>query len=155
MAISEITGMDTVMRNLNAAIEKIEGRTLAGVIQGALLVQRRAVQRTPVDSGNLRASAHTVIAGSVMQGEKPDFKGKRAAQLAMNHAAQVAEKKAALAAEVNPMAEVGFSANYGLYVHENLSANFKEGGAKFLQSAVAESRADIVRIIQEKAKVDG
>jgi hypothetical protein len=114
-----VKGLDNVLRNLNAEIKGIEGRTLDGVLAAGLLVQRRAQQITPVDTGALRASAQTIPV-TTKQG---------------------------------PAAEVGYSQNYALYVHENLEANFKEGGPKFLERALNESAGDVVRIIEEKARV--
>ena len=57
MAI-RLTGTERVLANLNREILGIKGRTRAGVMKAALLVKNRSVKRTPVDTGNLRASAY-------------------------------------------------------------------------------------------------
>lgn len=63
------SGIDVVMRNLNAQIEGIKGRTADGLLKAGLLVQRRAQEKTPVDTGNLKASASTTPGGTA---EKPE-----------------------------------------------------------------------------------
>lgn len=58
--VAEITGLEEVMARLNAEIEKIEGRTKAGLWEAALMVRREAQKLCPVDTGNLKASAYTL-----------------------------------------------------------------------------------------------
>ncbi len=54
-----LLGIDKVMRNLQLEVKKIEGRSLAGMLQGAAII-RRDMDNTPplipIDTGNLRAS---------------------------------------------------------------------------------------------------
>lgn len=47
---------------------------------------------------------------------------------------------------------IGFSAAYAIYVHENLEAHHDTGQAKFLESALRDNRAAILRIIEMKAR---
>lgn len=54
-----VRGLERVIRNINAEVKKIEGRTTAGLLAAGLKVQAEAQRRTPVDTGNLRASAYT------------------------------------------------------------------------------------------------
>lgn len=54
-----ISGMDEVLKNLNREIQKIEGRTQAGVQEAALLVMRESAIQCPVETGNLLGSAYT------------------------------------------------------------------------------------------------
>jgi hypothetical protein len=51
--------------------------------------------------------------------------------------------------------EVGFSAAYAIFVHENLEARHHVGQAKFLQTPLDTKRAQILAIIQERARVGG
>lgn len=46
----------------------------------------------------------------------------------------------------NPKVEVGFSADYALYVHEDLEVNHRNGEARFLVKAVAENMGDHQKI---------
>lgn len=56
-----ITGTDKVLANLNKQIRGIQNRTKAGMREAALVVRRRSQQLTPVDTGNLKASAYTEV----------------------------------------------------------------------------------------------
>jgi hypothetical protein len=49
---------DTILRDMNKAVRQIKGRTLRGVLRAAQLIRRRAVQMTPVDTGNLRSGSY-------------------------------------------------------------------------------------------------
>lgn len=57
-----IKGMDIVLRNLNREIKAIEGRSMKGLINSAIII-RRDMDKTPplipVDTGNLRSSWFT------------------------------------------------------------------------------------------------
>lgn len=62
MARKRVTGVDKVLRNLNREIKQIEGLTMKGLIQSAVLIRRDMEQtspKIPVDTGNLRASWFT------------------------------------------------------------------------------------------------
>lgn len=54
-----LKGMDIVLRNLNKEIQAIEGRSMKGLIGGAIII-REDMDKTPplipVDTGNLRGS---------------------------------------------------------------------------------------------------
>lgn len=50
--------------------------------------------------------------------------------------------------------EIGYTANYAIYVHENLEARHTVGQAKFLESALRDNEAKIVDIVQQKASVE-
>ncbi|GAG31886.1 unnamed protein product, partial [marine sediment metagenome] len=51
-------GLDKVLKNLNKEIQKIEGRTQAGVTEAALYIKRESQKKTPMDLGNLVNSAY-------------------------------------------------------------------------------------------------
>ena len=53
-----ITGMNQVLQNLNREIKAIENRSQAGLMKAGLLVKRESQLKTPVDTGNLKASAY-------------------------------------------------------------------------------------------------
>lgn len=50
---------------------------------------------------------------------------------------------------------MGFTANYAVYVHENMEASFKRpgSGAKFLEAALLRNKQKIVEIIRNSAAV--
>jgi len=60
--MARLQGMSTVMANLNKEILKIEGRSMKGLIESAIII-RRDMEKTPplipIDTGNLRASWFT------------------------------------------------------------------------------------------------
>lgn len=55
----KVVGYEQVLRNLNREVAGIKGRTMAGLLEAGLLIQRSAQQKVPIDTGNLRASAYT------------------------------------------------------------------------------------------------
>ena len=52
-------GLDRVLQNLNKQIGQIQGANEQGLRAAALVVQREAQKKTPVDTGNLKNSAYT------------------------------------------------------------------------------------------------
>jgi hypothetical protein len=111
------------MNAVKRAVKGAETGGIKGFRAAALVVQRRAMQRVPIEYGNLRASAYT----------RPIEGG----------------------------AEVGFTAKYAVYVHENTEQKLKgkkrpsglgvywgpDGQPKFLESAVKDSQPEIIRIV--------
>ena len=59
MARDQLQGMAQAQWQLSKAIGKIKGNSLAGLIVGALIMERGAKKRTPVRDGFLRASGRT------------------------------------------------------------------------------------------------
>jgi hypothetical protein len=60
--MAKVTGINKVVRNLNQEINKIEARSMAGLIGAAIIVRRdmdHTPPKIPVDQGNLRASWFT------------------------------------------------------------------------------------------------
>ena len=61
MAAKGFSGINIVLKNLNKAIAEIEGGTRAGMRKATLLIRRKSVEITPIDTGNLRGSAFTEV----------------------------------------------------------------------------------------------
>lgn len=59
-----ITGKSTVIANLSREVAGIKKRTRAGIRIACLLIRRRAQQKTPVDTGNLKNTAFTHVVDS-------------------------------------------------------------------------------------------
>jgi len=115
-AAGHVNGLDTILRNLNGAIDDIEGGTIEGLLAGGLIIERTAKRYVPVLTGNLKNSGYT--------------------------------------RKVGPRTvEVGFSAAYAVFVHENLEARHRNGQSKYLQRAVVEKRTDVLEQVQRRAKV--
>jgi hypothetical protein len=57
--VSSISGLDSILANLNKEVQKIENRTQGGVREALLQVKRDALPMTPIKTGNLRGSCYT------------------------------------------------------------------------------------------------
>lgn len=126
----EIEGMDELNRALKDLSSEMTDEVQAGMYAGGLVIQKASQENTPVEYGNLRASAYTQrqIDGSV---------------------------------------EVGHSAEYAIYVHENMEQTLKgeprpsglgtywnPGGPKFLEKAVNENAREVLDQVRARiAKV--
>ena len=62
---NRVEGLDEVLQNLNRHIADIEGKSIEGLFAAGLIVQAESQRRTPVDQGNLKASAYTRKFGNV------------------------------------------------------------------------------------------
>lgn len=167
----DFDGVDEVLHNLNREIERIEGKTLSGILKAALFVRGEAQKNCPKDLGNLINSAYVVAS----DGEKDDnatFKSteekkRNLEQLESDHAEAISESRRTQN-ERTPSADVGFSANYAVYVHE-MNKRYVVGhrdtetgvvkrslrkGWKFLERALLENRDRILRIIANEARID-
>lgn len=51
-----ISGMDTVLKNLNKELKKIEGNGVQGLLESGILVRSEGQKITPMDTGNLNNS---------------------------------------------------------------------------------------------------
>lgn len=152
-----LKGLDTVMKNLNKEIQKIANQTPAGLITASIIIQRATEKespKTPVDTSNLRSSFFRVITG-IPTDNKGKFRGKDAGTLAADYTSAISELKADVDARRYPTLIVGFSANYAIWVHENMEAKFKRPGAgpKFLEEAVNNNKALILNAIRDNVKI--
>lgn len=183
----QIKGFSNVMANLNKEIKAIEGRTVKGMIESAIVIRRdmdKTDPKIPIDLGNLRASWFTVANRKEGIGSQGDtartFKGKKASEMKSDRIEAISESKGILTAVKFPSLIMGFSANYAIYVHENVDANFagdaskikhtKKGkvtaktkkytrragaGAKFFESSVKRNSGKVIKIIQQNTKIKG
>lgn len=154
-----------IMRNLERELKRIEGKGMKGMIEAAIHVRRsmdKVPPKIPIDQGNLRASWFIVTSrggGNQYKGRKP--KGK----VGQEHPGVVSAAESSIVGRM-PVVAMGFSANYAIYVHENLNANFagKQTGKKkdsrrpgagprFFSAALDRNRKEIIRIIAEHAKI--
>ena len=122
---TEKASLDNVMRNLNKEVNRIQNKSLKGLIKAAAYV-RRDMDKTspliPTDAGNLRESWFTV-----------------ASHLSANR----------------PFVLMGFSANYAEFVHEMVGAKFQRpgAGAKFFEAAINRNHEKILEIIRKEARI--
>lgn len=118
MAINRVTGLEEVLDNLHEHIAQIKGKTMAGLFEAGLKIERVSKQRTPVDTGNLKASTFT----------------RKAPSGALN-------------------VQIGYTAAYAVFVHEDMEAAHAVGQPKFLESALNDNQANILEIIRRRASV--
>lgn len=151
-----VIGLENVLSTLNNQITKIPFRTLKGMIAAGLTVQRRAQKLTPINLGNLKASAFTTWK-TKRGGTGGNFKGDNASEMKQEKEEVMTKSKAGLNSNAfsYPQVEVGFTANYAIYVHEDLEAAHKVGQSKFLQQAFASGMQDILKAIRTEAVVKG
>lgn len=172
-------GLDKVIANLNKEAGKIKGLTRKNLLTAGLLVKGKAQRITPVDTANLKSSAYVVVGGggksakqAPPKGNEGKFKDKAktkgssiggiASKMSSDHQSVISMMKKA---SINPFAIVGFTANYALFVHENLAVSHAKkasiktfgkrravsvqvGQAKFLEQALAESHGQILTILK-------
>ncbi len=149
-----VKGIDEAITALNREVQKIEGRTLRGLIRGAVIIRRKidtVPPVVPVDLGNLRASWFSVTTNSVRAGKSPKFKGPKATEFADHHSAVVNEMQGKVKGEI--AVAMGFSANYAAEVHEKIEAKFRrpDSGAKFFQAAINNSIDEVLEIVRKEA----
>ena len=169
-----IKGMDVVLANLNREIAKIEARSSIGLIESAILIRQdmdKISPKIPIDFGNLRASWFTVTshgfgAGS-QGGTGMPFKGPDAGKLAAERAQAISEGRGIVQGVKGLAILMGFSANYALFVHENVEADFTSSrkrkgkiitrrsgaGAKFFEAALNRNKNKILQIIGNNARI--
>jgi hypothetical protein len=170
-----VKGLEQVLHNLHVAVEAMEEITKEGLVAGGLFIQGEAQRRCPVDTGNLKASAFTVWGDSLPP--TPTFSGKSGPGMTTEHTAKTnasniscQEAKAMGYIMVN----VGFTAFYAIYVHEDTTASHLKrikaskakkvasidlgkgkflgniGQAKFLEAALLENMQNVLDIIAGK-----
>lgn len=120
-----LKGTSTVVNNMLKFARDLRKKAAAALYQEALIEMKESMRRTPVDTGELRASHHV---------SKPLYEG----------------FDASVTIEVG-----GPAAPYALYVHENLEADHKVGQAKFLESTLNESRPFMAKRIAARLQAGG
>lgn len=143
-----IDNLEEVLDDLNKEVGKVLHRTLKGLVAGGLVMQRGSQKRTPVDTGNLRASAFTIW-GTKTTTTIPAMKGPDAGIEETRFQTITSERTHGLSKNPwKPEVEVGHTASYAVYVHEDLTARHYTGMAKFLVRAAREDRAQIMAAVR-------
>lgn len=128
--------MDRLMRNLAGLPLDLAKAAEAGLFEAGSIIQGDAMEKTPVDTGNLRASAFTITASLTNTG---------------NTAAPTVEaRQLAKTTPTEVTAVVGFggpSAPYALVQHERTDLKHTVGEAKFLHKAVQQNASKVPVIV--------
>jgi len=168
---TRVEGLEQVIVNLNRELEGIKSRSVKGLVLSAAMIRRETETvppLTPVDLGNLRASWFVVSASVRAGGGNKSFKGKKASEMELDHTSTLEEAQAIVRAgsgKDRQFVILGYSARYGIYVHENLGMHdpgnpywknkkWRPGsGPKWLQQAIDRNRGRILQIVRDNAKI--
>ena len=159
--VNTIRGFREVMMKINAGLALIKGGTAGGLIKAAAFVRKdmeTTSPLTPVDLGNLKASFFAVTAKKIAHGSGiARFNGPKAGQMVSEHLAVTAEMKMRAGKDKSKITLIlGYTANYALFVHENLKARkwSKPGsGPKWFEYAMKRNTKKIIRIVADNAKI--
>ena len=166
MEVGGLKGVDDVMKNLNKELKNIKGRSTRGLLEAAYLVRRDMEPLIPVDTGNLRASWFVVVKGlptlnaspifRIKEGKKPTASDiMQITELVISHTAGVEMNKGIVEAQQEPTLIMGFTANYAIFVHEMVGANFSRPGAqaKFFEMTLSKDQNAMLEIIRKHAEI--
>jgi hypothetical protein len=166
--MSRLKGLAHANNRLNEAIKEINGVTRAGLIRGAIIIIRdceKGNPKTPLDTGNLRASRFVVSSDGAELGDGASFKGEEQSKMASDHSSVVSDMKAETKLNVlnsKQVVMIGYSAYYATYVHEKITRNqlaltFSRPGSgpKWLQASVLRNKDKIIKVIKKEAKKAG
>ena len=129
-----ITGIETVMKNLNKEALKISGKTMGGLIRGGILVKNSMMKdppTVPLEFGNLRSSYFT-----------QPFPSKNAPVLLMGFTANYATI-------VHERVE---GAPWGTGVVGDVKWRDPGSGPKFLESALKRKETEILQEMKNSVK---
>lgn len=135
----KMSGLEEAMKDINEAISQFKDISQAAFWEAGLGVQASAQRRlTPsVVTGNLRASAYTRSAKEIKRIDDSNFNPLKNESVPNDRLGAIG-------------VEVGFTANYALWVHENMEGR----SPKFLETAAMQNKDNIVKIIEARQKLD-
>jgi preprotein translocase subunit Sec61beta len=159
---------------MNDLLAKMRKAARAGLIQGGAVIMKDAQKRTPLDLGNLKASADIVWqggpkaspafkAGGQNQPNSPESANAPGTStpltdtglkmaLAAGMIAFHQEADALNATAPDTTVTVGFGAYYAVFVHENPNAKHPIGEYKFLERAMEAKSAEVLELVERKTK---
>ena len=147
------------LAKLRSVLDAGHINTLRALVALGLKIMGQSRQNCPVQYGNLRASHYVLWRGkgaaNQVQGQEtqPVFQegeGVDVARLTSDHAAVMANSAGELGAVPGSVVEVGATAYYAMYVHENMEAHHPVGHAKFMSTAVDQVTSEAAQLIQER-----
>lgn len=131
-----IEGLDQAVDRLNKEVSRIKGKAQAGLWEAGLKIMASAQRklRASVVTGNLRASGY-VRSNAAMERPMPE-------KLGLENEPVPSDSLPAIGVEL------GFTANYALYVHEDMEGR----SPKFLEQTILENESNIVAIVKKRAE---
>lgn len=135
MTAPEIT-LDEAMELINREIGKVKGNVQAGIWEAALKIMGAAQKRlrASVITGNLRASGYVRSEAGTERPMPEKLDPDKQNEIPADPLGEIG-------------VELGFTANYAIYVHENMEARTP----KFLEGVILENREKIVQIVKERS----
>ncbi len=145
------TGLNDAVTKLNKATREVMVGTKKGFIVGGFLLQREAQIRTPVDLRNLEASAFLIWDDGM--NATAQFKGDDSGRLSSDHTSVIQSEQSMISKDVfTPEIELGFTAYYAIYVHEDKDAKHPgKGDSKFLEEAVEANQTQFLDAVAKEA----
>lgn len=119
MRLATAHGGAAIINNLRTADLLMSARFKENLSIAALFLQAEAIDRTPIDTGNLRGSSDVDMDSISTKGGP------------------------------QPIAHVFYTASYAIFVHENLTAHHEVGMAKFLERAAVDNVRQIREILRK------
>lgn len=149
--MNKTKGLGKVIDAFNKKVRKLEEATLAGLVEAALFFKRESIPITPYDTGNLRQSGFVIWQGGGDSTAR--FKGKNAAEMKKDHKEVLAQRRRLLKERKNQIrVDIGYTANYAMYVHENPDAAHAAGTQwKFLQTVIDQQGDKALEYIKRRA----
>jgi len=161
----KLDGVQGVLNELNSQIAKIQGRTRKGLIEAGLMILAKAQKNTPVDTGNLKASASLIPSAMAAvptpvwdtDSKNPKRKnpthlsGETISELSAGFETMVGESKAEIASDATKHIDsviVGYGAYYAVFVHEKAGPKMK-----FLENAVKSETNAVLERIRRRAVI--
>jgi len=133
----EVTGGAEMLNRLLHAGDRLRDQLERALFQEALIETRESMQRTPIDTGALRASHETHPA-------ERDARGNISVTITVGGPAGGGDTPTiSLGKSGKILKDTTPGVGYALYVHENLDADHPVGQAKFLESTLLESAPHI------------
>ncbi|WP_050697724.1 hypothetical protein [Anaeromassilibacillus senegalensis] len=130
-----LAGLEEATQGLQEFVDNMESGGAQGLADIALYILGEAVQRAPVDNGDLRGSGYVTLDGA------PYAKG-------------VGPEPGTVITgpvpEIATLAEVGFSEKYAADQHEQTGYSHREGRSKYLESVIVDDQGELQRILIER-----
>lgn len=152
-----VKGIDQVLANLNAEMQKMQLASVPGLIECAIVIRRdmETVSPTiPVDTANLRHSFFSVVTGGNGMSSTQDNKGALNPDSKSRHSVITSAAQSAVSKYNHPSMILGFTAAYAIPVHEDMTAKFKRPGSgpKFFEAALKRNYSKFLQILAKHVK---
>lgn len=129
-----LKGLDTVIGNIQAAVNKLDHGSTVGLADALLFVAGESQQRAPVDTGDLRGSVEVRFDDKLYaQG----IKGTNSTDvIIVGDIPETATK-----------CEISYNTKYAAAQHEQTAYSHENGQAKYLESVLVENKDRILNLI--------